>query len=115
MNNKAMIYRPTIEYNYRNKKDKNKEETISFKEWVKEFITDSVIFLFGILVFVLSVAIAYNTYLLIKLKVEKVSLLKENQALKREYQFLTSREVVLEKAKTLGFYLPQKEDILGLE
>jgi cell division protein FtsL len=115
MNNKAMIYRPTIEYNYKNKKDRNKEEAISLKEWIKEFVTDIVIFFLGILVFVLSVAIAYNTYLLIKLKVEKVSLLKENQALKREYQFLTSRDVVLRKAKILGLYPPQKEDILRLE
>jgi cell division protein FtsB len=115
MNNKTMIYRPTIEYNYKNKRDKSKEEAISFKNRIKEFITDSFIFFLGILVFVLSVAIAYNTYLLIKLKVEKVSLLKENQALKKEYQFLTSRDVVLRKAKTLGFYPPQKEDILRLE
>ncbi len=110
-----MIYRPIIEYNYKNKKDKSKDEAVSFKDWIKEIIIDSFIFFFGILIFVLSVAIAYNTYLLIKLKVEKVSLLKENQILKKEYQFLTSKRVVLEKAKTLGFYPPQNEDMIRLE
>uniref|UniRef100_A0A7V5XFX8 Cell division protein FtsL n=1 Tax=Thermodesulfobacterium geofontis TaxID=1295609 RepID=A0A7V5XFX8_9BACT len=115
MNNKTIIYRPTIEYNYKNKKDKSKDEAISFKDWIKEFITDSFIFFLGILIFVLSVAIAYNTYLLIKLKVEKVSLLKENQILKKEHQFLTSKKVVLEKAKTLGLSPPQKEDMFRLE
>ncbi|PMP66964.1 MAG: hypothetical protein C0190_04405 [Thermodesulfobacterium geofontis] len=115
MNNKATIYRPTVEYTHTNKKSKNKEEAISIKDWIKEFIVDSFLFFLGILIFVFSVATAYNTYLLIKLKVEKKSLLHENQSLKKEYQYLTSKEVVLEKAKVLGLYPPQKEDLLRLE
>lgn len=115
MKNKAIIYGPTVEYNHTNKKAKSKEEAISIKDWIREFIIDGLLFSLGILIFVFSVAIAYNTYLLIKLKVEKISLLHENQSLKKEYQYLTSKGVVLEKAKILGLYPPQKEDLLRLE
>jgi len=115
MNNKTLIYKPTLEYHHANRKSKNKDETISLKDLVKEILTNCVLFLLGICIFVLTVGIAYNTYLIIKIKAEKVSLIKENQALKKEYQFLTSREVVLKKAKTLGLYPPKKKDFLRLE
>ena len=115
MNNKTLIYKPTLEYHHANRKSKNKNETISLKDWIKEILTNCFLFLLGICIFVLTIGIAYNTYLLIKIKVEKISLIKENQALKKEYQFLTSREVILKKAKTLGLYPPKKKDFLRLE
>lgn len=115
MNNKTLIYRPTIEYHQTNNRTKNKNEAISFKDWLKDFLTNCFILLLTILIFVFSIAVAYNTYLLIKFKVEKFSLIKENRALKKEYQYLTSREVVLKKAKVLGLHPPQEKDFLRFE
>lgn len=90
------------------------EEVISLKELIKNFLINSFIFLLGILIFTFTVGIAYNTYLLIKLKTEKNSLITENKTLKKEYQFLTSQEMVLKKARTLGLYPPQEQDIIKL-
>jgi cell division protein FtsL len=115
MNNKTLIYRPTIEHYRTNGRTKNKKEVISLKDWLKDFFINTLIFFLGITIFVLSVAIAYHTYLLIKLKVERFSLLKENKTLKQEYQLLTSKEVVLRKAKILGLYPPEEKDFLRLE
>jgi len=115
MNNKPLIYKPSIDYHYTNKGTKNKEESISLKDWIKEVLINWFIFLLGIIIFVLSVAIAYNAYLLIKFKLEKTSLINENRALKKEYQYLTSKEVVLKKAKALGLRPPQENDFLRFE
>ena len=115
MNNKTLIYKPNIGYYHNSKKNNAKSETVSLKERVKIFLENLLILLLGISIFVLSVGIAYNTYILAKLKVKKLSLLNENQALRKEYQYLTSKEVVLEKAKKLNLYPPKKENFIKLK
>ncbi len=115
MNNKTLIYKPSVDYYHTSRKTNTKSETVSLKERVKIFLENLLILLLGISIFVLSVGIAYNTYILAKLKVKKLSLLKENKALRKEYQYLTSREVVLKKAKKLNLYPPQKGDLIKLK
>lgn len=100
-----------IEYHTYTPKAKS-EEVISLKELIKNFLINSLIFLLGILTFVFTVGIAYNTYLLIKLKAEKNSLITENETLKREYHSLTSQEMVFKKARILGLYPPQEQDLI---
>lgn len=113
--NKTLVYKPGFQANLgRRSSHKAKEEKTSFKERVKEILLNFSLILGGVLLFVLSVAIGYKSYILINLKVEKYNLIKKNQELKIRYQTLTSREVVLEKAKKLGLYPPQREDNIYL-
>ncbi len=100
-----------IEYPTYTNKAKS-EEVISLKTLIKNFLINSLILLLGIFIFIFTVGIAYNTYLLIRLKAEKDLLIKENETLKKEYQFLTSKEMLLKKARTLGLYPPQEEDFI---
>ncbi len=115
MNNKTLIYKPTISYQNTGKRTTSKSKSLSLKDWIKEVLMNFVIVLMGIVFFVLTTAIAYNTYLLVKVRAEKLSLLKENKALKAKYQLLTSREIILKKAKALGLHPPQKKDILRIK
>lgn len=113
--NKTLVYKPGLQANLRRKSShRAKEEKTSFKEKVKEIILNFSLILCGVLLFVISVAIGYKSYILISLKVEKHNLIRKNQELKTRYQTLTSREVVLEKAKKLGLYPPHREDNIYL-
>lgn len=112
---KTLVYKPGLQTDLgKRPKSKPKEEKISFKERIKEFVLNTCLVLSGVLFFVISVSLGYKTYILLNLKVEKHHLIKKNQELKARYQALTSREVVLEKAKKIGLVPPQKEDYIYL-
>lgn len=112
MGNRATIYKPSIDYHYTNKK--NYKKTMSLSEKIKTSIENLFFLILAILFFVLNVGLAYNIYNLTKLKIKKISLLKENETLKKEYQYLTSKEFVLEKAKKLNLRPPRREDLIEL-
>jgi Tfp pilus assembly protein PilO len=118
--NKALIYKPGVHTDSLSRKEvkakkKKKVEKVSLKEVIKEFLINGVLLFLGILTFVFTVGICYKIFILTKLKIENHRLAQENKELKRQYQLLTSRDVVLTKAKKLGLRPPEKNDYLGLE
>ncbi|WP_038055406.1 hypothetical protein [Thermodesulfobacterium hydrogeniphilum] len=113
--NKALHYKPDLEYNNIKSKSKKKKEKVSFKELLKEFFLNVALLFFAILTVIFTAGIAYKSYILFKLKKEVYKLTQENQKLVKKYQYLTSRDIVLEKAKKLGLRPPQNRDYLRLE
>ncbi|MCX8041623.1 MAG: hypothetical protein N3A56_03925 [Thermodesulfobacteriaceae bacterium] len=114
---KSIIYKPSIGPNYSSmERDFSSESSISsLKEFLKECLLKSLIFILIFLNLLSWIAFGYQGYLFIKYKIERKTLERENKALREEYKKLTSQEVLLEKAKNLGLRAPQKEDYWKLE
>ncbi|WP_022855687.1 hypothetical protein [Thermodesulfobacterium thermophilum] len=114
--NKTLVYKPHLDrrVNQVSSSQKKNVAKFCFKEWIKQLTFNTALILTTVLLFVMSVATAYKTYVWIKLKVEKHQLLSKNKELKNQFYSLTSREIVLEKAKKLGLRPPQNGDYIFL-
>lgn len=114
---KSIIYKPSggPNYSFTEREVSSEASIFSLKEFLKECLVKSLIFVLIFLNFLSWIAFSYQGYLFIKYKLERKTLEKENTALREEYKKLTSQEVVLEKAKSLGLRAPQKEDYWKLE
>ncbi len=113
MSGKVYTFKPDLAYRKSLYKEKEKEE-ISIKERLLEAIETLLLFILLILCLVLSVVVAYKSLIYIKIKSEKRTLLLEKKQLQEQLSQLTSREVVLEKAKKLGLRLPTEKDSINL-
>lgn len=113
MAGKIYTLKPSLDYNYPIKGDKSIEK-ISLKERFLEWLGDFLLILLVVLLLILTVGIAYKSMVYFKIKLEKRTLNAERVQLERELSRLTSREVVLEKAKALGLREPQEYDIIRL-
>lgn len=116
---KSIIYKPSVNYSYSQVEKTFSESSsslkFSLKQYLKEIVIKILIFLLIFLNFSFFIAVSYKGYMLFRFKIEKRALEKENKGLKEEYKKLTSQEVLLEKAKSLGLRVPQKEDYLRVE
>ncbi|QER41659.1 hypothetical protein F1847_02450 [Thermodesulfobacterium sp. TA1] len=117
MANRTLVYRPHLDSksNKTSTDQKKNTEKVCLKDWIKQWVFNVSLILTVVLLFVMSVATAYKTYVWIRLKVEKHQLLSKNKELKSQFYSLTSREVVLEKAKKLGLRPPQEGDYISLK
>ncbi len=112
MINKALHYKPDIAYS--TQKSVRKKKT-TLKEKLKEFLVN-LCFLFLILLnIVAAIGVAYKSYIYFSLKKEFHKLKKENEILVKKYQYITSKDVVLKKAKKLGLRPPEKGDYIELK
>lgn len=114
MNGKVYTLKPDVAYKRQVYKEKTTQE-ISFKERFLESVETFILFLLISLFLVLSVGVAYKSLLYIKVKNEKRVLLLEKNQLQEQLNRLTSREVVLEKAKKLGLRPPAEIDYINLK
>lgn len=113
MGGRVYTLKPSLDYNYSTKRDKNTEE-ISLKERFLEWLGNFLLILLAVLFLIITIAIAYKALVFFKIKFEKRTLNAEKVQLERELSRLTSREVVSEKAKALGLREPQEHDIIRL-
>ncbi len=115
---KYMIYKPSTLYTY----SKTEKETISektspflLKEFLKEILIKILVLGLIFLNLISLAAAGYKGYVFFRYKVERKALEEENKQLNEEYKKLTSQDVLLEKAKSLGLRPPQEEDYLRIE
>ncbi|MCS7150338.1 MAG: hypothetical protein RMI93_06330 [Caldimicrobium sp.] len=113
MSGKVFTVRPTVNYSYQVKKDRETEK-VSLKDKIFEWGENLLLTVLAVVFLVLSVAVAYETLVYFKIKFEKRALGLEKVQLEKELNRLTSREVILEKAKTLGLRAPQEQDYIRL-
>ncbi len=104
-----VAYKPTTTH-----KEKAKEE-VSLKEKLKERFEAFLLLLMIVLLLVSSVGVAYKSMLYFELKNEKRKLLFERAQLEELLNRLTSREILLEKAKKLGLRQATDRDTITLK
>jgi len=92
-----------------------KAESISLKERFSSALEGFLLLFLSVLFFLITFGIAYKGYLYIKIKKEKARVLAEKMVLEEELNRLTSREVLLEKARKLGLREPKKEEVIYLK
>lgn len=114
MAGKVYTLRPDVSYRKINTQ-KREEEKLSFKERIVETFEVFLLLLLFSLFVAGTVGVAYKSFLYFKIKREKNTLLTERTLLEEELKRLTSQEVILSKARTLGLRPPQKEDYLYLK
>lgn len=115
MAGKVYTLKPDLSYSSTLKKNQNKEEEVPLREKLLESLEKAFLFLVSILFLVLSIGVAYKTLVYFKIKSESKRLLLEKQVMEEELKKLTSREVVLEKAKVLGLRKPEAGDFIKLK
>jgi len=93
---------------------KTKDESINLREQFSSALEGFLILILSILFLLVTIGIAYKSYLYIKIKKEKARVLAEKMVLEDELNRLTSREVLLEKARKLGLREPKKEEVIYL-
>lgn len=91
-----------------------KEESITLKERFSLALEGFLILILSVLFLLVTIGIAYKSYLYIKIKKEKARVIAEKMVLEEELNRLTSREVLLEKARKLGLREPKKEEVIYL-
>ncbi|BAU23185.1 hypothetical protein THC_0794 [Caldimicrobium thiodismutans] len=115
MAGKVYTLKPDLSYSSPLKKNQKKEEEIPLRERLIETLEKVLLFFISILFLVLSIGVAYKTLVYFKIKSESRKLLLEKQVMEEELKRLTSREVILEKAKVLGLRKPEAGDIIKLK
>lgn len=114
MAGKIYTLRPYVSYQKENSKVKA-EEKGSFKERIFETLeTFLIAILFSFFVLASGVVI-YKGFIYLKIEREKKALLAEKIVLEERLKILTSRELVLDKAKKLGLRPPQEGDYIYLK
>lgn len=114
MNGKVYTVKPGVSYRASTRREKT-EERVSLKERVLDFLeTGLMILLLSVFLF-LSVAVAYKSLVYFKIKMDRRALSSEKVQLEKELSQLTSREVLVEKAKALGLRPPQEKDEIRLK
>lgn len=113
MSGKVYTLKPDIAYK-KGVSEKTSQET-SLKDKIIEGLENFLLILLVILFLVLSVGIAYKSLVYIKIRSERNTLLLEKKGLQEQLKNLTSREVLLEKAKKLGLRLPTERDYIYLK
>jgi cell division protein FtsL len=84
----------------------------SLREVLIDYIEKGVLLLLTVLFLVVSVFFAHKLYQYFMVRVEKNKLSQENVYLTSELTRLTSKEMLEEKAKKLGFRPPTEKDII---
>lgn len=113
MNGKVYTVRPGMGYRTSVKRERV-EERVSYRERMLDFLETSLIVLLLAILLVLTTLVAYKSLIYFKMKMDKRALSLERAQLEKELSQLTSREVLMEKAKALGLRPPQDKDQIRL-
>ncbi|MGC8871396.1 MAG: hypothetical protein ACP5KO_00165 [Caldimicrobium sp.] len=114
MAGKVHTLKPDVNYQ-RISPRKKAEEEVSLKERIREaFESLLLIILFSILI-VATAGVAYKSFIYFKVKREKNHRLAEKMVLEEQLNKLTSREILLDKARKLGLRPPKEEDYIYLK
>lgn len=113
MAGKVYTLKPNLGYN--RALNKKSEETLTLREKLAEYLEKALLIFLSVIFLVLTVGVAYKTLVYFKIKRESQKLILEKQVLEGELKKLTSREVILEKAKVLGLRKPERGDIITLK
>ncbi len=114
MAGKVYTLKPNVDYRKVSEKGRA-EEKVSLREKVLESLeTLLLVILLSVFITVLG-GLSYKGFVYFKIKREKASLLAEKNVLEERLKNLTSREIVLEKAKKLGLRPPQERDYIYLK
>ncbi|MFN4196872.1 MAG: hypothetical protein ACK4FM_02560 [Caldimicrobium sp.] len=118
MQGKVYTIKPDIIYKKQVSKAVSKERVeneVSLKERIIDRLESVLLLILSVIFLVASVGVAYKSLILIKIKSEKRKHLLEQAQLQEQLKVLTSREVVLEKAKKLGLKPPSEKDYIILK
>lgn len=114
MAGKVYTFKPDVNYQRVNAKG-GIEEKPSLKERVLDaFEVFLLIVLFSVFI-VATAGVAYKSFIYFKIKKEKRALISEKVILEEQLNRLTSREIILDKAKKLGLRPPKEEDYIYLK
>lgn len=114
MQGKVYTVKPGVTYNAQVRREREVEK-VPFKERLMDMVETSLLIFLSIVFLVSTVAVAYKSLVYFKMKFDKRALAIEKSQLEQELKRLTSREVVLEKAKQLGLRPPQESDFIRLK
>lgn len=113
MNGKVYTVKPGIDYKTSIRRERAEEKS-SLKDKAVDLLETALLLLLLCVFLVLTVAVAYKSIIYFKLKMEKRALSLERAQLDKELNQLTSREVLLEKARALGLRPPQDKEQIRL-
>ncbi|MEZ0344078.1 MAG: hypothetical protein ABWJ99_04680 [Caldimicrobium sp.] len=114
MAGKVYTLRPDVRYQKVSGKSKA-EEKVSFREKMLETLETFLLVILFSLFLVASGGVIYKSFIYFKIKKEKEALLAEKTVLEERLKNLTSREIVLDKARKLGLRPPQEGDYIYLK
>lgn len=118
MQGKVYTIKPDISYKKQMSNAVSKERVEkegSLKERIIDKLESLMLLILSVVFLAISVGVAYKSLILIKIKSEKRKHLLEQAQLQEQLKGLTSREVVLEKAKKLGLKPPSEKDYIILK